>query len=367
MKSKLAFALIAFSLACGLASAQVLGKIDYMEGKVTITRNGLALKSVDIGTPIENLDMVKTTTDGQVSILFSKASGLTGTLQIVPGTTAVIRQDQLTSGRSNEVRLMTGAVNLKVKRLVGMKSAIQVKTPTSVLGVRGTEFNVASFNGSVIVACKEGEVACASWSEVSGSNQIRKKGSSAVPGTMVEVMESGDVKSGKFPGGNYEANWKNVQKKWKSFNVGIVAGDPISWMNQFVGAWDTYSGKVIEGNAKLRANKVLAAWLDSAGSETPSGSFANWVKERPMVMKDLIDIRPNIVLGMINWYRLQEVISCLSDADMSKTLSNGQTVGAFIKGFRATEQDFSAAVALFTAAEKQYMLRNDGVSPFSDF
>ncbi len=86
-----------------------------------------------------------------------------------------------------------------------------------------------------------------------------------------------------------------------------------------------------------------------------------------MVMKDLIDIRPNIVLGMINWYRLQEVISCLSDADMSKTLSNGQTVGAFIKGFRATEQDFSAAVALFTAAEKQYMLRNDGVSPFSDF
>ena len=50
------------------APAQVLGKVDYMEGSVELTRNGERLRKVEIGTPVENLDLVKTSSDGLLSI-----------------------------------------------------------------------------------------------------------------------------------------------------------------------------------------------------------------------------------------------------------------------------------------------------------
>jgi hypothetical protein len=364
MKVKICFCLFVCAVFTAFASAQVLGKVDYIEGKVEIQRDGSALAKVDIGTPVENLDMVRTSGDGLLTIAFTEASGLTGSLQVTPGTTAVIRQDQIPGSASNEVRLMTGSVNLKVKKLVGMNSSIQVKTPTSIAGVRGTEFVVTSFNGASLVACKEGEVACDSWSEVSGTQPESGKSVSSVPGVMVEVQESGTVKAAKFPDGKFEAAWKTVESDWKSYYVSIVASDSVSWLNMFVKNWDTYSGKLSADYDKLRANATLSSWLSRS---RPAGNMGTWVKERPSVMKDLIAARPHMVMGMMTWYRLQDVISCIPQQDMGKTLSNGKTVRQFVADFRSSEKKISAAIALFNAAEKQYMLRNDGVTPFSEF
>jgi len=364
---KKSIALIAACTALsGAVSAQVLGKIDYMEGSVDITRNGDHLRKVDIGTPIENLDLVKTSANGLVSIAFEKESGLTGSLQIVQGSTAMIRQDRISGSPSNEVQLMAGSVNLKVKRLAGMKSAVQVKTPSSVLGVRGTEFVVASFNGSAIVACKEGEVFCAAYSEMTQTRSF-DSGVSSVPGTMVEILESGSLNTGSFPSGNFEENWKAMSDKWKTYNVSLFTANPVNFMDQFVPNWTTYSSKVIAGAETLRANPVLRKWLEDGKAGRSIGSMGDWVQEKPSVMKDLIAIRPNMTVAMISWYRLQELIPLVPQSAMNRKLSNGQTVKAFIAQFNRTSASISSAVALFDAAEKQYMLRNDGMSPFSDF
>lgn len=342
-----------------MAGAQVLGKIDYMEGVVGITRNGANVARVEIGTKIENLDLIKTSKDGLVSITFDRNSGLTGNIQVVQGSTAVIRQDQLSGTSANEVQLLTGSVNLKVKRLAGVKSSVQVRTPTSVLGVRGTEFVASSFNGAAIVACKEGEVFC--------SNGSNEPGKSSVPGTMIEILESGALNAGAFPEGDFETNWNSVQNKWKNYNVELFVSDPATFMNQFVSNWNTYSSKVESGAATLRSNSVLKKWLRNATSETPSGTMSDWVRERPVVMKDLVAIRPNMVIAMISLYRLQELIPYVSESAMNQTLVNGQTVRAFITQFNRTSANVTEAAALFYAAEKQYMLRNDGISPFTEF
>lgn len=347
-------------------SAQVLGTVDYIEGSAEITRNGEKIRSVDIGTPIENLDLVKTAPNSILSIKFGKASGLTGSIQIEASSTALIRQDLVAGMPSNEAQLMAGSVNLKVKRLAGMKSAIQVKAPTAVLGVRGTEFVVASFNGSVIVACKEGEVACSSYSSLTQSS-ISGSGASSVPGTMVEILESGSVNTGSFPEGNFEENWRAMQDKWKNYNVGLFAADPVNFMNQFVGNWDTYSTKVESGSAVLRANPTLKKWLAEAKSGKMTGTMADWARERPLVVKNLLSLRPDMTVAMISWYRLQELIPLVPQSAMNRTLASGETVKAFIARFNRASASMTSSVALFTAAEKQYMLRNDGLSPFLDF
>jgi len=350
------------------AHAQIVGEIDYCEGVVQITRNGENLKSVDIGTKIENLDLIKTSVDGIASITFNKNSGLTGNVQIMNGTTALIREDQITGISLNEVQLMAGSVGLKVKKLAGVESRIQVRSPSAVLGVRGTEFVVSSFNGSSIVACKEGEVFCAVSSSMDASIlKLGVNGSSAIPGTMCEILESGKVNVGNFPDGDFEKNWKETRDKWKDFNVKLFANDPVTSLNQYISTWDQYSAKVNAGAATLRTNPVLKKWLKDASTGTISGTMANWVQEKPVVMKDLIDMHPDMMVALFAWYRLQELIPCIPQASMGMKLANGQTVRAFVDQYNKSIKWVATSFALFNAAEKQYMLRNDGSSPFSDF
>lgn len=368
MDKKISCAVLLFAILSSFASAQVLGKIDYMEGDVEITRNGETLRFVDIGTPVENLDIVKTSADALASIEFDKASGLSGSIQIVSGSSAVIRQDQIAGSGASEVQLLTGSVKLKVKRLVNGNNSVQVRTPTSVLGVRGTEFVVSSFNGAAIVACKEGEVYCASSSGLSVSRMnLSTNGVSSVPGTMVEILETGKVNSGAFPSGDFEKNWDEIRNKWKEFNVGIVAENPVSFLNQFVMNWSLYSAKVSTGAATLKSNETLKKWLKDAESGKVSGSLSTWVKEKPPVMRDLIAIRPDMVVAMITLFRLQDIIPHVPASAMGVKLSNGQTVKSFIDQYNRESKAVCSAIALFNAAEKQYMLRNDGVTPFSDF
>ena len=117
MQKKTAAVSMLITLVMAFAGAQTLGKVDYIEGSVELTRDGVPVRGIDIGTPIENMDVVKTGGDGSVSISFSPESGLTGTLQIVPGTSALIRSDQISGTTTNEVKLMAGSVNLKDKRI----------------------------------------------------------------------------------------------------------------------------------------------------------------------------------------------------------------------------------------------------------
>ncbi len=364
MQKKTAAVSMLITLVMAFAGAQTLGKVDYIEGSVELTRDGVPVRGIDIGTPIENMDVVKTGGDGSVSISFSPESGLTGTLQIVPGTSALIRSDQISGTTTNEVKLMAGSVNLKVKRIAGAKSAAQVRTSSAVLGVRGTEFVVASFNATSLVACKEGEVFCYAASEVTGTVSP-KSGASSVPGTLVEVQESGKVATGKFPAGDFETSWNSMRDKWKAFQVELMVSNAMPLLDNLAQSWNTHYGKVEKGSAVLRSNQTLKAWLKNPSR--PSGSFGDWMAERRAVMKDLVGIRGDMIMTLIVWYRLEEIVPNLPASVMDQKLSTGQTVREFVSRYKKSSKTVSDAASLFHAAEKQYMLRNDGVSPFSEF
>ncbi|ULQ60649.1 FecR domain-containing protein [Brucepastera parasyntrophica] len=341
-------------------SAQVVGQIDYMEGRASLIRNGEEVKNIGIGTSIENLDQITTQSDGLISIAFNRDSGLTGNIQIVPKTTAIIRQDNLSGGASNEVQLMTGAVNLKVKRLAGVNSGAQVRTSSSVLGVRGTEFSAASFNGASIVACKEGEVFCT-------TTDSKANGLSSVPGVMVEISNSGTLRAVDFPEGDFDTNWGEVYGKWQEFNIELFVSDSVGFINQLMPSWKRYSSEFTKDVAKLRSNSTMKKWITAAKTGASIGTRADWAREKPSVTRELVSIRPNAVLTMIHFYRLQEVIPLIPKSEMNRKLSDGQTVQAFVTQFNKDLKKMAEDMAFYNAAEKQYMLRNDGISPFADF
>lgn len=356
--------LIAIAVA---ARAQVVGRLEYVDGLVEIVRNGELARSVGIGYPIENLDCVRTGDAGAATVSFDRSSGLVGSIDIGPGTTAVIRRDLVSGVTSNEVRLMAGEIGLKVSRLSGNAASFRVKTPTAVLGVRGTEFVVATFNGSSLAACGKGEVLCSPWSFASPMPGISADGVTVVPGRMAELLESGSVKTADFPKGDFESNWKDVKGRWKAFQVDLITADPVAFLDRVAGQWADSSDKALEGAETLRDNKVLKRWFAAAKAGSGIGSRADWVKERQSVMKDLIEMKGEMTVAMIHWYRVRELVPLIPESAMGKKLSNGQTVKAFVARFTRDSGDFDAALALFDAAEKQYMLRNDGLTPFGTF
>ncbi len=367
MKKSVSFLAFAGAISCALF-AQTLGRVEYLEGSPEITRNGEVLKRVDIGTRIENLDIVKTDGDSSLTVAFEPDSGLTGTVQIVPSTVAVLRQDQIQSKPANDIKLLTGSLKMKVERIAGKNASVQVRTSSSVLGVRGTEFVVASFNGATLVGCSSHSVWCSPYDELTGKGSASSpQGVMAEPGTMVSVLENGSLGPVSYDRDRFDESWKSVSGKWKTFNEELVVANPAGFIDRFVSVWDDYAARVIAADKKLRANRTLQAWLEAAAKGKPAGGLKDWVRERPLVMNDLIDSRRAMIPAIIATYRLQEIIPLVPQAQMGARLSNGKTMRQFIADYRRDSGKVALAIALFTAGEKQYMQRNDGVSPFSDF
>jgi len=347
--------------------SQAIGKIDYLEGSVSVTRDGRKISRIDMGSPVENLDRITSGKDSRVEVSFLPETGITGTLTLTEGSSAIIRRDSLAGKNANSVYLFGGSVSLKVKRLSGNDSTIRVRTTSSVLGVRGTEFTVITFQGNTLTACREGEVSCSAYSGSTAMAASPRGSVSSVPGTMVEITDSGKLVQADFPKGDFYTQWDDVSTRWKSFHVELASRDPVALIDRLAVSWDSALGRVLKDAAVLRKNETASRWLDNARRGGDTGTRHDWVTEQPKVMKDMLAMRPHLVLAIIPYLRLQELVTLLDQADMERELSGGQTVGAFIRRFNRDSKDFSAAMALFDALEKQYMIRNDGISPFLDF
>lgn len=347
--------------------SQTIGTIEYFEGRVEITRDGRPLRRMDIGFGIENLDQITTAPDSLITISFAPGTGVDGTITLSEKSSAVIRLDMLSGSKAHDLYLLGGAVAVKVKRLGGSDSSYRVRTSSSVLGVRGTEFVAAAFFGNSLVACKEGEVSCRSYMGSAGVSGESSTSVSAVPGRIVEIPDSGSIKTGEFPDGEFYAEWESLQERWRNFHVELISADPVIFIDRLASSWENARDAVVRHAAVLRKNATASRWLDAARAGEKKGSRKEWALERPKVMKDLLALRPHLVMAVIPWLRIQELRPLVRPEDQNRVLSNGQTVRDFLQRFERDSRDFDAAMSLFYALEKQYMLRNDGLSPFLDF
>jgi hypothetical protein len=169
----------AFAIGAGSAFAQAaLGSITYLDGDVTIVRDGAEIDSVAIGQDIQNFDLVKTGADGQVEIAFTSADAPHLTVKVAADTQFSIEIASLNNGKQQtSVGILGGSLSLKVAKLLGTQE-LRVRTDSAAMGVRGTEFTVtAPITGDVLVTCDEGEVVC---------TDDQGKDLSAIPGTVVE-------------------------------------------------------------------------------------------------------------------------------------------------------------------------------------
>ena len=123
------------------AAQSAIGQIKSVSGSVFIQRGGVSTPA-RLGDHLREADRLVTEKDGTVGITFIDNS----MMSLGPESTLSLdrfRFDQTTHAGAFDSSLMRGTLAVKSGQIVKQKpEAMTVRTPASILGVRGTEFVV---------------------------------------------------------------------------------------------------------------------------------------------------------------------------------------------------------------------------------
>jgi len=125
------------------ANAAEIGQIKTSKGQVTVQREGQTLPGT-VGTRVQTADTIRTGADGSVGITMDDDS----LLAVGPNSVLSLERyafDPTTSRGRFDASLNKGTLAVISGRIAKQSpDAMSVRTPSAVLGVRGTEFVVSA-------------------------------------------------------------------------------------------------------------------------------------------------------------------------------------------------------------------------------
>jgi len=133
-----------FSL-CLAQEAQRNATIVDMQGAVEVKMGKEGWKPAKTGMALKQGDMIRTKADSW-ALLNVDGMAQTATVEVKKNSQmklAELLENKTNSTQSTMLDLALGEVLIKAKKLHSEKSKFEVKTPTSIVAVRGTTFSVA--------------------------------------------------------------------------------------------------------------------------------------------------------------------------------------------------------------------------------
>jgi hypothetical protein len=132
---------VAMLVAAGVAAADDVGRVKVVKGGVDIDRAGRSLPA-SIGMRLQEGDVIVTGRDGSVGVTFNDDS----LLSVGPDSVLAIDRfafDSTTHAGRVDTSLRQGTLSAVSGKIAKQSpDAMKVRTPSTILGVRGTEFVV---------------------------------------------------------------------------------------------------------------------------------------------------------------------------------------------------------------------------------
>ena len=150
----LAFVLVLSQVS--LAQEKLLGQVTACTGEVELKRaKETVWAKAQLNMPVYFGDHIRTGKASKVTITFTDQS----LLEIQSDTRVALNTIISPVEKKNSVLLFFGRIWSKLRKRIVQMRGYEVQTPTAVLGVRGTEFEAASYeDGTTIVRVDSGEV-----------------------------------------------------------------------------------------------------------------------------------------------------------------------------------------------------------------
>lgn len=140
----LALILGVFSLSFAAETSRTAA-IKELKGTVEVKTPKAAWVTAQVGMILNQQDIIRTKKDSW-AVLNLNGSGETATVEIKQNSQmrlAELKQNREQGSQNTLLDLALGEILIKAQKLHSEKSKFEVKTPTSIVGVRGTTFSVS--------------------------------------------------------------------------------------------------------------------------------------------------------------------------------------------------------------------------------
>jgi len=142
--------LLVLGLILGVTSAAIaaekgrIASITEIEGKVQVKLAGERWKAAEVGMVLKQKDAIRTRRNS-TAVLNVNGNAQTAIVQMKENShlsLAKLIEDAKKGSQKTLLDLSLGSILIKAQKLHSKKSSFEVKTPTSIVGVRGTTFSV---------------------------------------------------------------------------------------------------------------------------------------------------------------------------------------------------------------------------------
>jgi hypothetical protein len=326
-----------------------VGDTSYLEGTVSVQRDGQDLDSSEVqtGLAIENYDMVKTAADGlaEVSITTPKSAG--ATIKVSPRTQFSFQLNNTGSHQQSFVGLMSGTVALTVAKLTGTQD-LMVHTESAVMGVRGTEFSVtAPPTGEVLVTCKSGDVVITDEK----GNEFH-----ATPGTAV-VKRFGEPLGTLAVTGDMDA----FRKGWEDERLAFLKEHALDVMQREARHYDALADEFDAEYAALQEKKEILAKWRAEEKKGVLGGKEDLEKEKAEIGELLADLRETQFLLERVHYRLVTLKDLHDQGFGDGDIRKGLTAKEFFERFGKDRAALELRLADVRYVTKLFARRNKGL------
>ena len=272
IRNKLLLTVILLTLIITAGATAQESDVVYIDGWVDIKDSSGDVYELFIGDRIYFGDTVITGEDGVAELEPESGSRII----IQPDTVFSIKETNFSGKRQSVASTTLGQVSFKFNR---MTSEPLISTPSTVMGVRGTEFTVyAAADGSALVAVESGAV------EVSGQGES----------VLLSENEGVEVQTGAAPGEKFEIKGKALDfTEWNSGKIAEMIGSPIEKLTELEqqltqmadNAWE-WKNRRDELAVEIENLKAERKKLFDAGKDDEAKSLQN-DKLRPLEIDSL--------------------------------------------------------------------------------
>ena len=336
--------------------AERIGEAVYLEGDVTVVRDGeeLDASDVQIGMDIANFDLLKTGPRALAEIKITSSKAPAMTIKVSPNTQFSFELSKMGSKTQSSIGLLTGSISLKVSKLTGSHS-VNVKTEAVAMGVRGTQFTVeAPSTGDILVTCDEGEVVC---TEDDGEELA------ITPGKAVEKKEGEKFRAIPVAVSDVET----FRKNWSMERISSLKANALRAIQNFAKQYIALSEE-LNTNFQLLMKKqsILNKWAQEDKTGKIGGKM-DVMKEKKEIVGILFKLRKTLFRFERIYYRLVELQEYYNQGYGKGTIQPGMTTDQFFKRMDGERKDLEKKMAKIRQVARLYAERNEGKTPSGAF
>ena len=238
-------ALILFTLAITISSAFALqGEVVYVEGTVDLKTASGDMDWADIGSPVETGDSVITGYDGYAELEMEDGSTIKVNEDSIFKLDEIQREERKPQ---NNFQLVLGSASYKFTRTMKEEEP-RISTPSTVCGLRGTEFTVLSgIDGTSLYVVEDGSVAVSSQGKE----------------VQLQAEEGVKVIAGQEPGEVFQVLRGKVDySAFKAETEAAFYDDPAGSLYPLIDQLISYADKADEFESMFNAQQDAIAELD---------------------------------------------------------------------------------------------------------